>query len=376
MQINSVLFSNRQHFFVTLVSNPIPNSGFNTSSSFTNCLCSPIPLGSETFEVGLSEIWFTDTFSIPDTPSTPPVPTPSSPPKTFFGHEANDDRITVNTQLFSLFSVTRDQATHVSSFITHINNQLRSKNAPIVIHNYSTGQVQRYFTILDFTGEGERYLELSPKAAKILGFTKRYFQKGRHTSEETQSEVEFQTLKASEDLTFSVHHSEKKSIPIEDPTAYDFNSLIVSISESFENNNIAVRLVPTKNNESLHVFIDDSIVQFQLPSQINKLLKLERGYTFTQPRTDVYLPTDLPHFKIATPIESPQPIGRRNQLYIITNIIEEQSLGSDSLPLLRVISRPLAQNTERHIQFSPVYFLPLKCTELCYIKIQIVDEDF
>jgi len=196
-----------------------------------------------------------------------------------------------------------------------------------------------------------------------------------------QSKQAFNSLREDVPVSFFLHHWIKEALPIIEPEYYDFNYLIDSIVESFESKNLSVRLVPTKRNEVLHVFIDDKNLRFRLPKKLDELMRLPDSFEFSLERQDIFLPSDLPSIN-DPPVPDPVPtppnieIGKRNQLYITTNIVENQHVSSNYIPLLRLVSRKNTTNEECYFKFWPVYFLPLKSSEISQIQIQLIDEDF
>lgn len=372
-------FGKQKEFFMTLVSNPTKESVVtNLSSSFTTQFLNPIELGQEAYEVGISELWYSDTYKRTDNIPIVPIAPGIKPRQTFFSHTENDNIITTYKRSESEWLIYKQNTKHVSTFISVINGFLQKEKAPVTVHNYSPGGTEHFTTVIENTDIRNRILEISPETARILGFEILIFPPGKYTSEKPQSEDEYNKLPADLPVKFKLWHWIKEPLIIAEPSHYDFNLLIDSIATSFETRGREVRIIPTRDNAILHIFIDEENFRFQLPKQINQLLELDESYEFSQAKQDIYLPLLLPVSPLA-PV-SPTPtileVGSRHQVYVLTNIIENQYFGTTFLPILRVMSRKTITNTEVYSKFSPVYYLPLNCSNLSQIQIQIVDESF
>lgn len=267
----------------------------SSNSNFVKVLADGLNFKNRDFEVALTDLVFTDSYSPPSpVPPTPPTPLPPVVPK-FFDGKNN----VFKTWLQSKVKYTTTKATvasktvpsQVVSFVSALNTFLKIHKAPIEIMSFKKDEDPSHRTVLKISKSGpDKIFTLSENLLRPLGFTANSFAHGsEYTSQNLQSDHEYKLLPDDADLSITGIHWVQYFQTIKEPEEYSYADLIDSYADSLDDEPVRIFLTRVDSIDILHVFIDNLECQLQLQSHINKLFGLPEDFIFSELHEEILL---------------------------------------------------------------------------------------
>jgi hypothetical protein len=356
--------------YVTLDSSSSPTYyPSNTSSNFTVQLAMPISLPPNVFEVGLSSIRFTQP---PSTVAHTPTTTReiSKIKKTFFSNVPQN--ATIYEYAEADIAVRKPQNKEVDYLQLAIENEFKGSQASLLITEQVISEIDSKSTLTWADPEKKRTLELPYEIARTFGFINTRFQPGRHISETFRDKMFYQSLPADKRFVFKVSYWTKSALLISEPLSYSMESFISNLAESFRAAKHKIGFLKSKDNTTLTIKNFNTNTRFQLPNVVSKILGIDENFVFQQEKTVLILPTSL----ISASPESIEPItvvnwADSNEIYIHSDIIESQRIGSSVLPVMRIIEPLNMPNTRALVEFKTVHYLPPSRLDMHNIQLSL-----
>jgi len=366
-------------FFVTVQSDKCKEFfNENSPNAFSNVLYKQLELNTDTYEVGLSEIFlaYTEPNVEPTKPTTPP-PTSS----TFFIDPGSDNIITAVKLIRHHTKFVKRDENFVNFFegLRQHTESLRGKIGIELSKNYTTIGGPPH-TVLKFDDpESEYTLQIPGEWAEYFGFNTNTFTAGTYVSEFPQSEEVFKNIPVGSTFTTTYSKWDKKTVEIEEPEDFDIEELVENVVSSIKRIGYSVRMPLLKTREgsemgSLHVYLEDG-VRIQLPVSVNRALGKPDNFQFVQELTTVEFPLKINIDVPAVPKVPKRlvPIPGRHVI-VSTNIVEPQMYASSHQQVLRRFLKSEIKATE-HLTFNPVQYLMLTTKHIRTIQISITDEN-
>jgi len=189
----------------------------------------------------------------------------------------------------------------------------------------------------------------------------------------------YASVDTGEVFNFRIFEWETTRIEFSEPESYSVESLIHKLSDTFVSTKFQVGFIQSKNKLTLTVRIHQPNISFILSPNLCKLFGIEENYTFRGNKTQMFLPERLLKLEddeednIVPPAKVWNP---KNQIFVHTNIIEPQLIGSKSLPVVRIFeASEKSINTLVFFESNPVLYLLPNCEQLSVIHIKVTNED-
>lgn len=362
-------------FYVSLFSDNsfeyFPN---NNSSLFQNKLFTPITFSDGLFEIGLCQITYHE-------PSVKPItPTPPSPvsPKKFdlFFPNTGDNVVTVYTYSEAEFHIKKISSGDMSAFNVHMNNIFIEFKVPARFTEIYDGQDEP--TMKLYWNDATRTFRIQQDIADALGFDQLDFTMGEYKAKRRRNPQPYLDLPNDHTFVFICWKWIPTTVNVVEPSKYEFEYLLHAIIDALDSHDHEIGLIQSKSGDILFVKLKDPRKQIKFSKKINSILGVDENYIFSQLSTTLYLPKET--IAIGQPddiiVPDQNPITNRNQIYVICNVIENQFVGSTSLPVLRILQRTNQTNVEISNIFTPVFYMTLKDSHVSYIQLSLINEKF
>jgi len=364
-----------QDFYVSLHSDEshkvYPN---NRSSVFENRLSREIFVPIDVYEVGLVELQFKQ----------------PEPPEPLESEAEQIQAVTINQPVFfptqsetiTLYSTSTSEITIVKPqgnldfFQTFANEKFKELKFNLQIQE-EIPEEGKSLSILKWEPVENSTLVIPDQIAAVLGFETSNFSAGEHKSTLNRNNSAFDELPDADILTFSSVVWIQTPVVISEPEKFNTESLILTVAAAVKAKKFKIGFIISKDSDILSIKIHQSDVRLQFSPTINKIFGLKDDHIFNQRVTDLLLPkflVDLRTKNIIAPKTKPSHViwEDRKQIYVQTNIVEEQRIGEKSLSVLRIVQMS-ESNSLLSVNFSPVIYLPLNTSYIRSIRVWLSD---
>jgi len=236
--------------YVALVSNrSLDYFSNNTPYCFRNQLLRPLNLSA--YEFGLSEIYFTDNFQLPD-PSIPTVETKSEKVNLF---PPGENVLSVYQMSYSKASVKKSDL-NLNAFFNEISFKIqRIFGNQVTIDNQFVGENRQTRIIVKDTGH-VLSLFMPDSLSRILGFETTVFLKGEYLAPNFQSNELFEQLDQNLPLVITLNKLIVTAVPIDEPDSNDIISVLEHCVEILLKYNFDISIPVRPNNDVVYVDIE------------------------------------------------------------------------------------------------------------------------
>jgi len=348
----------------------------NTSSNFVNQLSRPINQESiaHNYEVGLVSVSFTPPASSLSSTATKDTTTAKteSTKKSFFPN--GSDSVTVYTILDSKFEFKKSEGQPVFAFLADVERVMKSPTDSLAFSAIPQADGSEK-TVVKWKSTNSTNLILPKELAYALGFDENVFFPGEFESPKSRDTVYYDSLPTDEKFTVLLKLRSANDIKISEPPSYSFMKLVSSINDSFDKNDYSVGFIYSRKKGLLTVNIGAGNLEFEFSPLIKKLLQLPEDFLFDQSKTHILVPNDLMRTDDDPPVRPVSPIAwlASDTVYVQSDIIESQLIGTSALPVLRSIEPSSSRSSLAHYEFSTVHYLPLSKQHISSVRIKLTD---
>ena len=362
------------HLFVNLSSDKsLEYFPANTPISFTNVLTNPIKFADDCYELAAAEIIYEEK----ELPKAPHV----ADKQLYFGLDPTTNNL-ISTSKLTRRSIQYPKTTTNfkewrRTLQSVINDTLKTGVATAgMSFFYIQGEIDPK-TVIGVNDSSKKYsVQITPAYySTVLGFgNKNEFQHGTHTSQSIQSREFFDKIPLNDVLHFRLQWSERELIEVEEPSEYNLELLLLNCAEKLLEQGYKIKMPFDPKSTKLTVEIDDTTLSFKLPSTVNEVLGLEPDFEFNKPKTVINVGESRKRW-----LEKTTGYYPSQQVYIHCSIADskyyglDQRPGPDSISVLRTFPRKMIKGAQHHV-FNPLYFHPLKYTEVQNISVQLTGE--
>jgi len=311
----------------------------NTGGNFTNYLPTPISVDPDSYEVALTEIFYT----------------PERQVLTYFKNE--EDR---NIKIHKIGRIDKEvtvpkDSEEINDWLLTANMELESSETNVEILEEISDHGSH--TVISNKNKNKIF-KLPENLARALGFSTSRFEEGDHKSPNTVNTDNFKNLSDEIKLTLE-SENETKVLKVSEPADYTFAGLMSEIERALTNENAGVSLSVATSGTSISSTDPSVGIEFS-PRMAG---------TFGLPSV-VY--TDANSYTQPTYVRwEPPP----SMMYVSCDIIQPISFGSKTTSWIRVLQQSANYGQKQHLIFSPPTFHALTKTFFQTIQIQITDEN-
>ena len=309
----------------------------NIGSNFSNYLPTPISVDPDSYEVALTEIFYT----------------PKRQVLKYFKNE--DDRyIKIHTlgRRDKEITVSKENE-DVPGWILQANLELLDKNFEVEISE----NISEHGSHVIITNKNVTKVFLLPaNVADALGFHMSRFETGEHISPNTINEEQFNKLENDIKLCLDMDHI-TTTLTVQEPQNYSFNDVLKEINDALEQGNTGTSIAVTPSGTTV---TSTGRIGLEFSRRISK--------TFGLPNT--LYPGSVP-YTLPTVIQwEPEP----TIMCISCDIMHPTSFGSKTTSWLRILQQSTNYGQQQHLTFSPPIFHSVTKPFFQSIHIQITDE--
>ena len=310
----------------------------NTGGNFSNYLPTPISIEPESYEVALTEIFYT----------------PKKQVLRYFKNE-NDNYIKVHKdgRIYKELAVTKDSE--------DINDWLLSANIDLDTNQFEVEileEVSAHGTHIILKNKNEnKILKMSLPLATALGFSTTIFEKGEHKSPNPVDAAKFESLDAEIKLSLETEN-DTKVVRVPEPSEYTFAALQEEISKALQAESTGVTISVATSGTTISSIDDQVGIEFSA-----RLAK-----TFGLPFT---VHTDNNEYTQPSVI-SWEPLP--SMLCVSSDITLPTCFGSKTTSWLRILQQSTDYGRTQHTTFNSPSFHTVTKSFFQTIHIQITDE--
>jgi len=341
-----------ESFYMTLQSKHTPHYyPLNSGADYTVKLPKPFKFSPNSFEVGVSEFYFT----LPEPPKDENGNYIKGKPS-FFGKVENDNTIKVKGHSQSGFTMTKTSP-EVIMFAKDLENELEWKNYGIRIVLDVVGTEQRI--AIENYGVEKVSLVIPEDLAEVFGFDKSTFPPGRHVSNRGVSQSGFAEFPYDKTFEISLFNRETvDTIKVKEPKGYTIGYLMAEINSAVnplggEFDLEVSQLEFSSSNTGLMVKLSPEISQY-LGITPDQWFHGDDMKVSANPYLVLYSPFDF--------------------ILITCSCAQDQVYGDAMRPILRILPVTDQYNKEVQYTFSPIQYVGVADSEVSQIRVQIIDD--
>lgn len=340
----------------------------NTSSSFTNVLAKN--LNFTDFECALLSLHFHDDLRLPE------IYTPIEKTGTdFFNKVLEQHIITLYVLKASVTSITKTYPDLVG-FLDGCNDTFKAVQVPITFQPTLEEGVVKTIEI-NFVNTDEYDLILEEKFATVLGFSKKTFPAGKHTSNLAIREEFFKSFPLTEIFKLKIQKWVTKRIELDQIKDPDLSALGWAIASAILRERIIISILvdEDKGHLTFNTFNDECVLLLnpflyrKMGIPLNTRISGKKTFPVSPKIIDPYNP------HIEEYLSSPNPSGfiTSNKIFVTCSLLGINFFEKESLPLLAVLNREVGTKEFTYVPKTPLY-LPVSVPEAATIKIQLLND--
>ena len=311
----------------------------NRGSDFTNYLPVPITVEPDSYEVALTEIFYT-------------------PQKQVLIYFKNEDDRDIKIHKIG----TKEKEVTVTKEDEDINGWLLSANLELESGSFEVEileEISDHGSHITINNKNENKVFIVPASlATALGFSTARFNKGEHKSASPVNTELFENVEAEIKLTLELE-DETKIVSVQEPSEYTLTHLLEEIAKALAAGKTGVSL--SVNTSGTRISSSDPSVSIEFSARVAKTLGLPNVIYTVQ---NVYSQPTYVSWEPAPSI-----------MCISCDIIHPTTYGSKTTSWLRVLQQSPSYGQAQHITFNPPTFHAVTKQFFQTIHIQITDEN-
>lgn len=319
----------------------------NTAKEFTNYFCKKIYLPINTFECGLSLLYFT----VKNTPLKYKCFRNEQEKEIAILERASLDMQHLKTKSDSIFTPAAD-----------ITERLLKANISLKLTESGTPNGKLFIHLL-LTDEQKRNINLSffGPYSTALGFENSMFEHDKeYVGANPKNEELFKLIEDGTGMDFNVSINSSSTVKAEEPQRYMFEELLSEINKVLLKSKVAIKYA----NDTIQ-FINNSgnALYVSLSARMLDLIGIARGTVL------------FGDGSIYPALGAGKWVTKPKYHLIQSDLIEPQIFGGTSRPLLRLVPIPKVVAEEVRLEFDRVQYLPVRGGEISSIQVSIQDEN-
>jgi hypothetical protein len=362
-------------FYVTLISSE--SSQYypaNNSCHFENHLSKAINLPDNIFEVGLVSLSYTHPELVVRQQDTGVKEKITQEKNTFFKGEAQT--LTIYEYSGAEIAVRKPQNRQMDYLQVLIENEVKGPKSSLQITELVISETESKSVLTWIDTEKERNLEISNEFARAFGFEILFFRPGRYTSSNYRDQLYYDSLPYQFRFSFNLSYWAKTPLVLNEPDLYTPASFVTRLADAFRSRKYKVGFILSKAKDTLTVRIYQPNLRFQLSNKINEILGIDRSFLFENEKTQLFLPKTFTNAKpeevVPNNIVTWKP---SNAIYVYSDIVNEQFIGSKALSVLRIIHGQGDPNSSVEHNFQSVFYFTPSRTHVRSISLSLRLED-